>query len=119
MAYSLDFRRRVFALKKLEALTFSQTAERFKVGISTLVRWSNRLEPILKRNKPATKIDMEALRKDVEQHPDAFFYERAKRLGASKSGIEWALKRLGVVRKKKPQASQGGPRQTVYVLPKT
>ena len=46
------------------------------------------------------KISNEALLKDIEQHPDDYMYERAQRLGCSKSGIEAALKRLGIRRKK-------------------
>ncbi|MGL5784799.1 MAG: IS630 transposase-related protein [Alphaproteobacteria bacterium] len=38
-------------------------------------------------------MDREALKRDVEQVSDRLFYERAKRLGANKSGIEWALRR--------------------------
>ncbi|WP_242465419.1 IS630 transposase-related protein [Psychrobacter sp. M9-54-1] len=38
--------------------------------------------------------------KDVEQHPDDYIYERAQRLGCSKSGIEAALKRLSISQKK-------------------
>ena len=100
--YSLDFRRRVFAIKELEKLSFAETAKRFQVGMTSLVRWSKKIEPTLKRNKAATKIDMEALKRDVEENPDAYQYERAERLGVSQRGICHALKRLGVTYKKKP-----------------
>ena len=36
-----------------------------------------------KRNKPATKVDMEQLRRDVEKDPDDYQWERAKRLGVT------------------------------------
>ena len=52
------------------------------------------------RVRCAVKIPNEALLKDVEQHPDDYMYERAIRLGCSKSGIESALKRLGISQKK-------------------
>nr|WP_298737938.1 IS630 transposase-related protein [uncultured Psychrobacter sp.] len=52
------------------------------------------------RNKAPTKISNEALLKDVEQHPDDYMYERAQRLCCSKSGIEAALKRLGISQKR-------------------
>jgi hypothetical protein len=37
------------------------------------------LYPIFKRDRPAQKIDMEALKKDVEENPDSLIYERAER----------------------------------------
>lgn len=43
---------------------------------------------------------MEALKKDIEEYPDSYQYERAERFGASQSGIYWALKRLDVTYKK-------------------
>nr|WP_307843725.1 IS630 transposase-related protein [Psychrobacter sp. CMS30] len=52
------------------------------------------------RNKPPTKIPNEALLKDVEQHPDDYLYERARRFNCSKSGMHNALKRLGISQKK-------------------
>ena len=43
---------------------------------------------------------MEALKKDVEENPDSFIYERAERFSLSESGMRYALKRLGFSRKK-------------------
>ncbi len=100
MAYSLDFRRKVFKLKQEEKLTFEQTSERFSIPIRTLFRWQKRIEPKTKRNKPSTKIDMEALAKDVEANPDHYQYERAKTFGVSQSAIFYALKRLNISNKK-------------------
>jgi transposase len=116
--YSLDFRRRVLAIKASEGLSFREISCRFKVGIATVVRWSNRIEPMLTRNKSPTKIDSDALKKDVEQYPDAYQYERAKRFGVSQKGISVALKRLGVTYKKNPQSPKSGPRKKMYVLSK-
>ena len=116
--YSLDFRRRIFNLRKEEKLTFAQTAARFKVCISTLIRWARCIEPKLTRDKPAVKLDMELLRQDVEKHPDAYLRERATRLGVSISGVGHALKRLGVTRKKKLFSSTGKRTKTIYILPK-
>ena len=53
---------------------------------------------------------MEALKKDVEEHPDNFIYERAEHFSVSPSGMCYALKRLGVSRKKTlkhPKADEG------------
>jgi len=96
MTYSIDFRRKVLLIKQQEHLSFEATAKRFGVGKMTVLRWSKKIEPQRSRNKPATKIDMEALKQDIEHYPDAAQYERAKRLGVSQRGIGNALKRLGI-----------------------
>ncbi len=70
MTYPLKFREKAPVVTDKYHLTFEQTSERFDIPIRTLFRWQNKLEPCLTRNKPATKIDMEALKKDVEQYPD-------------------------------------------------
>ena len=100
MAYSLDFRKQVFKVKQKEKLTFEQTSDRFSIPIRTLFRWQNRIEPKTKRDKPSTKIDMEALAKDVKDNPDLYQYERAKAFGVSQSAIFYALKRLKISYKK-------------------
>ena len=107
MAYSLDFRRRVLLLKEEQKLTFKETSERFAVDIRTLFRWQKRLEPKTTKNKPATKIDMQALEEDVEKNPDRFQYERAQDYGVSQAAIFYALKRLKISRKKNAGSSQG------------
>ncbi len=100
MAYSLDFRKHVFKIKEKESLTFQELSDKFEIPIRTLFRWKNRLEPKTKRNKPSTKVNMEALQKDIEQNPDLFQYERAKKFGVSQSTIYYALKRLKISYKK-------------------
>ena len=75
MAYSLDFRRQVFKLNQKEELTFQELSDRFDIPIRTLFRWQKRIEPKDKRNKPATKVDTEALksfisyRSTCKRHP--------------------------------------------------
>ena len=115
MTYSLDFRKKVLKVKEREGLSFSQVSNRFDIGISTIVRWSKNILPQPSRNKPATKIDMPALKRDVEKYPDAYQYERAIRLGVSKSGIGFALKRLGVTYKKNTHSSQSLRYRTAYL----
>jgi len=117
MTYSLDFRRKVLAIKQEENLSFAEISQRFKIGIASVVRWSNKIEPQLTRNKPATKIDMQALARDVETYPDAYQYERAQRLGVSPKGIFEALKRLNVSYKKNATASESRSRKKSYFLP--
>ena len=106
MTYSTDFRRKVLDIKKQEKLTTKEVATRFGIGTANIDRWHKRLEPKETRNKPATKIDMEALRLDVEKFPDAYHYERAIRFGVTEGGIRKALKRLKISYKKNAKTSQ-------------
>lgn len=116
MAYSVDFRKKVFEIKAKEGLSFREVAKRFGIGFASVVRWSKNIEPKLKRDKPPTKIDMEALEKDVEDYPDAYQRERAERLGVSKNCIYCALKRLGVTYKKSPKTPKSERRRTYKLL---
>ncbi len=77
-----------------EACTF------YNISKTALQRWLENPSIKQTRDKPPSKIPNEALLKDVAQHPDDYMYERAQRLGCSKSGIEIALKRLGISQKK-------------------
>ena len=107
MAYSLDFRKRILEIKRKGNLSFQTTSNLFGVSIRTLFNWSNRIEPKIKRNKPATKIDMEKLAEDINKHPDDYKYERAQRFGVSTSGIAAALRRIKITNKKNSKSSRG------------
>ena len=115
MTYSINFCRKVLSVRGKEGLTIAGVAERFCVGIATVVRWLKRVEPQRTRWKPATRIDRIALARDVREHPDAYQSERAKRLGASEKGIGHALRRMNVAYKKNTQAPEGERRRTAYL----
>jgi len=106
MAYSLDFRQKVFAYKEKHQLTFEETSEHFEVNISTLFRWKNKLTSSNGCNRHAYKVDMEALQKDVEQFPDDYQWERAQRLNVGQPAIHYALKRLKISIKKNTEAPE-------------
>lgn len=118
MTYSLDFRKKALSIRAKEGLTFEETAKRFGVAIASLVRWTNKLEPQRNRCKPATKINMQVLKQDILDYPDAYQYERAERLGVSQMGICHALRRIGVTYKKNTSTSQSRSRTESYFLPK-
>ncbi len=110
MAYSIESRRRILKMKEQCYLTYEETARRFGIGVATLVPWNRRLEPKQNSDRPSIKIDMEALARDVEKHPDSYQYERAKRFSVSQSGIARALKRLNISYKRNdvaPQSKRG------------
>jgi transposase len=100
MSYPLKFRKKVMEVKKKDKLTFEETSKRFHIGIASLFRWQKRIEPCLTRNKPATKVDMKKLAKDIEDKPDAYQYERAKRLKVCQRAIGYAMQRLKISYKK-------------------
>ena len=88
MTYSLDYRDQVFKLKEKEQLTFQETSDRFGIPIRTLFRWIKRIEPKTQRDKPATKLDIEVLQKDLEDYPSLYQNE----FGIDQSTIFYAFK---------------------------
>jgi transposase len=91
MAYPAPFRKKLLSVK--EGLTNEEAAKRFGVGRNNVSQRKKNPDPIFKRNRPAQKIDMEALKKDVQENPDSFIYERAERFSLNESGMRYALKR--------------------------
>ena len=45
MTYSLDFREKVLNVKEKESLCFSAVAQRFDVGLASVVKWSKNIIP--------------------------------------------------------------------------
>ncbi|WP_269748292.1 IS630 transposase-related protein [Alteromonas mediterranea] len=58
------------------------------------------LERCKKRDKPASKVNMDLFKKDIEEFPDDYQWERAKRLNAMQPAIHYALKCLNISYKK-------------------
>ena len=77
MTCPLPFREKVFATKEKFDLTFEATSQRFDIPIRPLFRWQQKIAPCVTRDKPATKIDMDALAQHVDDYPDAYLHERA------------------------------------------
>lgn len=67
MAYPAQFKKKLLSVKEKEGLTNEEAAKRFSVRKEIVSRWKNNPNPVLKRNRPAQKIDMKALKKDVEE----------------------------------------------------
>lgn len=94
MTYETSFRQQVFKIKEKEKLTYEQTSKRFGINIRTLFRWKHKPIDTQRRNKPATKINMAGLKKDIDNRPDDYNYERAARLKVSTHAIWAAMRRL-------------------------
>ncbi len=116
MTYSLDFRQKVLSVRARDGLTFDQVAERFSVGVASVVRWSDSPDIKPYTRTKHRKIDPDLLAQDVETYPDSYQFERAERFGVCQKAIWSALRRLGVTYKKSTEASKGKRRQTA-VLP--
>ena len=103
-AYSLDLRERV--IKYLEMGNRKESAVKlFSVGIATIYRWLKLKKEIGNLQRKTRKfsykyIDDEKLKKYLEEHPDDFLWEIAKKFSVTKQGIFYALKRLKITRKK-------------------
>ena len=108
-------RKKILKIRHEKGLSMAKVAERLGVGVASVMRWSNNIECIKKRNR-STKIDMEALKLDIEQYPMPANMSRATRLGVSAYCIWYALKRLNVTYKKNSAASKGNPRKTLCFL---
>ena len=115
MAYPAFYRKKVLAYRKTHNTTIKETAKHFKIGTASVSRWVHKQEPAKTRVKEPTKIIDKALLKDVKKYPDAYQYERAKRLGVSKSGIYYALKRLKISYKKNSATSKGKRKSTYKI----
>ena len=83
-----------------------------------MYKWGKKIEPKGWRKQRVSKIDMKKLEEDVIDNPNAYQYERAKRLKVSQSAVHFGLKRLGVTYKKNVRTSKGRQRKACYVLKK-
>ena len=99
--YSLDLRQRVVEFVQ-EGGTKAEAARRYRVAPSTVYSWLNRadLKPTLAKRR-RRKLDWNALRDHVKQHPDARLVERAAHFGVTISSIHYALKEMKITRKKR------------------
>lgn len=101
MSYSLDLRERAVEAVQGGEGTQEEVAKRFKISISSLKRWLTRTH--LEAAKPgpkAPRLDIEALKKVVEDKPDLYLDEYAKLLNTSSSTVSYNLLKLGIRRKK-------------------
>ena len=107
MTYSIQFRKKVLSkLDKGESIR--QVAAQFEISPTTILSWKKQLAPKATRNRKSIKIDDEALKRDVEQYPDDYQFERAKRFNCSPWAIGKALRRVGISQKKVNTPSKSG-----------
>ena len=102
-------------IKVEEKTSIKKLAKRFGISPTTLFKWAKRLEAKTTRRKIAIKINMVLLKKDVEENPDSYQYERANKFSVSQRCIGYALRRLGVTYKKNVSGSKGEREKAYYV----
>lgn len=101
MPLSLDLRKRVVEFIERGGRV-TEAARRYQVGRATIYRWLKRenLEATqVKRRK--RKLDLQALEKDTEVHPDITLKARAEKFGVTPAAVCHAYKKLRITRKKK------------------
>ena len=104
MAYSIDFIRRAVAYKD-EGHTFDQLREAFGIPNTTYYDWVKKLKnghyDVKIKRERNRKIDKEALKQAVADNPDAFLKEYAEQFDCTPTAVFYALKNLGITRKKR------------------
>lgn len=105
MAYSNEIKRLAMKYIHVDKKTLIYTCEHLLISLTTLKTWlrlykSGTLYDKKPRSHKGRKVDDEALKAYVAEHPDAYLSEIACIFGMTDSGIYRALKRLGVSYKK-------------------
>ncbi len=83
-----------------------KTAAKFEVSPNTVQNWKRDIRSKVSNNSAPRKITKEMLLKDVEQYPDDYHYERARRLNCSKSTICANMKKFKISKKNSPTSSR-------------
>jgi transposase len=115
MAYSADYRKAAIAFKRA-GHTFKELREVFKITPRTYYQWveilktSGSVKVEIKRTRKR-KIDPDALKKAVEEKPDAYLRELSKMFNCSASAIYRRLVNLGFTYKKRLLLIQKNPKR--------
>lgn len=105
MSYSVDLRKKVVEYIQNGGSVVDAT-HLFRIGRRTIHRWLLQLTiagHLEKKTYARTKfkIDRNALKANIDDHPDIYLKERAETFNVSLSGIWRALKTMKITRKKK------------------
>jgi transposase len=94
MTYSLDLRQRVVNFVK-KGGSKSEASRRYEVSRWCVYDWCQRDDLAPKKvERRARKLNWEALRRDVQENPDALLRERAERFGVKTNAIWYALQKM-------------------------
>jgi putative transposase len=100
MTYSVDLRERVVAFCR-EGGSKTEAAKRFRIHRQTIYVWlgAKSLKP-KKHGRRKRKLDWDALRKDIDAHPDRLLKERAEAFGVAVNAIWYAMQEMKISNKK-------------------
>ena len=106
LAYSTDLRHKALNYYE-QCKNISQTAATFNLSRNTLYLWIRLKKQTgsLKHQVTglnAVKLDRQKLAQYVGQHPDAYLHEIAKHFDCTPAAVCYALKQMGMTRKKRP-----------------
>ena len=110
MAYSIDLRKKVIDFLG-RGHSQREAQKVFGVGLSAVNRWHQQYHATgsLKNKYPCRryrKLDMAQLKSYVNEHPDAYLKEIGEVFGCSDVAVLYAFRRLGITRKKRPNATR-------------
>jgi len=89
-------------------MSMREAACLFRISPNTLYLWLNSLYLRPRNDAPRRrKIDKEALRRHVDEHPDLYLRERGAHFGVQTSALHKAMRKLGY-RKKKSAGTLSG-----------
>jgi transposase len=105
MAYSIDYRKAAIEFKE-SGHTFVQLKEVFKITPRTYYQWLELLQTtgslqFRNASERRGKIDMETLKKAIEEKPDAYLRELATKFDVSTVAIHKRLKKHKITYKKR------------------
>jgi transposase len=115
MAYSADYRKAAIDYKR-GGHTFRELKEAFKVTARTYYQWAENLKTsgsvkVERKQTRKGKIDPDALRKAVEEKPDAYLRELAKEFKCSAAAVHKRLAQLGIAYKKRHSRTRKNPKK--------
>ena len=114
----MHMRKNITDIKTNKKLSVREVVRRFEISPNTVYKWEKNIKLQGQRKQRVSKIDIKKLEEDVRNNPDAYQYERAKRLEVSQTAVYFGLKRLGVTYKKNVRTYKSKQRRACYVSEK-
>lgn len=111
MSYPVDLRKRVVQFV-MKGNSRRQASNVFEVHYNTVKNWvridqnEGCLTPSQTTHLKPYKLDREALKREVREHPESFQSEHAQTFGVVQSTISKAFQQLGITRKKNDSLSR-------------
>jgi transposase len=109
MAYSMDLRKRVVEFVESGG-SKAEAARQFKVSLWCVYDWLKR-DDLTPGKSPTRhrKVDKKALRRHVQQYPDALLRERAEVFGVHINAIWYLMRKMKLTHKKTDALRGEGP----------